>query len=129
MASISRFSVPRNVPRNGNRPSPALCIHKGSVALTLASVLEEGADAAAVVDVLRVARGEGLGAGGQRVVVHVVQLAVVVGAGGRAEVQERPAQELGLDLARPPARLLAVGLRRGGGGEGKREARWSGDSS
>ena len=47
--------------------------------------------------------------------VHVVQLAVVVCAGGRAEVQVRPAQELGLDLAGPPARLLAVGLHRGRG--------------
>ena len=61
--------------------------------------------------------------------VHVVQLAVVVGAGGRAEVQVRPAQELGLDLAGPPAGLLAVGLHRGGGGRrGRREARWSGGS-
>ena len=57
--------------------------------------------------------------------VHVVQLAVVVCAGGRAQVQVRPAQELGLDLAGPPAGLLAVGLHRKrgeGGGRGEEEA-------
>ena len=85
-------------------------------ALTLASVLVVGADPAAV-DVLRVAGGEGGGAGREGVVVHVVQLAVVVCAGGRAQVQVRPAQELGLDLAGPPAGLLAVGLHREGGKE------------
>ena len=53
--------------------------------------------------------------------VHVVQLAVVVCAGGRAQVQVRPAQELGLDLAGPPAGLLAVGLHRRGKEEGGRE--------
>ena len=46
--------------------------------------------------------------------VHVIQLAIVVGPGGRAQVQVRPAQELGLDLAGPPAGLLAVGLHREG---------------
>ena len=91
-------------------------------ALTLASVLVVGADPAAV-DVLRVAGGEGRGAGGERVVVHVVQLAVVVGAGGRAQVQVRPAQELGLDLAGPPAGLLAVGLHRKRGEGGEREVK------
>ena len=90
-------------------------------ALTLASVLVVGADPAAV-DVLRVARREGFRTGGERVVVHVVQLAVVVRAGGRAEVQVRPAQELGLDLAGPPARLLAVGLHRGGRGGRRRKS-------
>ena len=52
--------------------------------------------------------------------VHVVQLAVVVCAGGRAQVQVRPAQELGLDLAGPPAGLLAVGLHRKGKEEGEK---------
>ena len=88
-------------------------------ALTLASVLVKGADPAAV-DELRVARREGRRAGGERVVVHVVQLAVVIGAGGRAEVQVRPAQELGLDLAGPPAGLLAVGLHCGGRTRGRK---------
>ena len=55
--------------------------------------------------------------------VHVVQLAVVVCAGGRAQVQVRPAQELGLDLAGPPAGLLAVGLHREGKEKGETEVK------
>ena len=43
----------------------------------------------------------------------MVQLAVVVCAGGRAQVQVGAAQELGLDLAGAAARLLAVGLEEG----------------
>ena len=43
----------------------------------------------------------------------MVELAVVVGAGGRAEVEVGAAEELGLDLAGAPAGLLAVGLEGG----------------
>jgi hypothetical protein len=78
--------------------------------LTFAAILVVGADPAAVVDVLRVAARKPCRAVGQRVVVHVVQLAVVVGAGRGAEVEVRAAEELGLDLARAAARLLTVGL-------------------
>ncbi len=56
--------------------------------------------------------GEGAGPARHRVVVHVVQLAVVVAARRRAQVQVGAAQELGLDLAGPAARLLAVRLKR-----------------
>ena len=47
-------------------------------------------------------------------VVQVVELAVVVGAGWRAEVQVRAAKELGLDLAGTATGLLAVCLERKG---------------
>lgn len=42
--------------------------------------------------------------------VEVVHLAVVVGAGGRAQVEVGAAEELRLDLAGAAAGLLAVGL-------------------
>ena len=47
--------------------------------------------------------------GGQREVVQVVELAVVVGPGGGAAVEVGPAKELGLNLAGAAARGLAVG--------------------
>ncbi len=62
---------------------------------------------------LRFAVCKGCRSRGQREVVQVVQLAVVVCAGGRAQVQVGAAQELGLDLAGAAARLLAVGLEEG----------------
>ena len=42
--------------------------------------------------------------------VQVVQLAVVVGAGGLAQVEVGATKELGLDLAGATASLLAIGL-------------------
>lgn len=59
--------------------------------LTGASVLVVLPDPAPVGDGdLGVGVEEGVGAVGQRPVVHVVQLAVEVGAGGRAQVQVGP---------------------------------------
>ena len=79
--------------------------------LTSASVLVVAADPGTVVDDLGVAVEEGGDAGRHGVVVQVVQLAVVVGAGRGAQVEVGAAKELILDLASSTAGLLAVGLK------------------
>lgn len=80
--------------------------------LTFATVFVVVADPVAVADGgWQVAVEEGGEAVGQGPVVHVVQLAVVVGPRDRGpQVEERPAQELGLGAAGSAACRYAIGL-------------------